>query len=70
MRETVDAVKQRIGAQNIRLITYHRPLGYKPNVRASVPGRTVGDVNLLNVDLSDWPLTPTPRFMYLWAPGY
>ena len=70
VRDTVSAVKQRIGVKNIRLVTYHRPVGYKPNVRASVPGRTHGDVNLLNVDLSDWPLTPSPRFMYLWAPGY
>ena len=70
MRETVDAVKKRVGVKKVRLVTYHRSLGYKPNIRASVPGRHDGDVNLLNVDLSDWPLTPTPRFMYLWAPGY
>ena len=70
LRPTIDAVKRRIGATSVRLVTYHRVLGYKPNVRASMPGPGDGDVNLFNVDLTGWPLTPTARFMYLWAPGY
>ena len=77
LRDTIDAVKERIGSKHVRLVAYHRPLGYRPNYYAQTPNH-VGptfqsvDVNLLNIDLSTWVerlLPTTPRFMYLWAPG-
>ncbi|MBU0717511.1 MAG: signal peptide peptidase SppA [Planctomycetes bacterium] len=70
MREVIAGLKQRIGRKNIRLVTYHRYLDYKPNYYAAAPRSPVGDVNLLNIDLSTRLTPPTPRFMYLWCPGY
>ena len=69
VRETIQAVKQRIGAKKTRLVTYRRPLAYRPNFYARAPYRPGGDVNLINIDLPDWLGAATPRFMYLWCPG-
>lgn len=69
MRETIRTVKQRVGAKKIRLVTYRRPLAYRPNFYAHAPYRPGGDVNLIHIDLPNWLGTATPRFMYLWCPG-
>jgi protease-4 len=68
IRDAIASVKQRAGVNKVRLVRYHRPLGYVANYHAAAPAAT-GDVNLFNIDLpSLWSLT-TPRFLYLWAPG-
>ncbi|UCE59502.1 MAG: signal peptide peptidase SppA [Phycisphaerales bacterium] len=69
LRETVDAVKERIGSTRIRLVAYKRPLGYRPNYYAKAPDVSNREVNLINVDLPAWLDRTTPRFMYLWHPG-
>ena len=69
MREAIDSTRARVGSKNIRLVTYHRPLGYRPNYYAEAP-RTGGDVNLLNIDLPSLVPPVTPQFLYLWSPGY
>jgi len=68
MREAIDATKKRAGLRSIRLVTYQRPLAYRPNYYAAAPGPTGGDVNLLKIESLPW-LTPAPRFLYLWSPG-
>ena len=68
IRETVEALKRRLGITNVRLVTYHRPSTYKPTYYARTPGLLTGDVNLINVDLPRYPPALTPRFMYLWSP--
>ncbi len=69
LRTALAAMKQQIGAERVRVVTYHRPLGWKPNIYASQPGGPP-QVNLINIDLpSTWTDT-APRFLYLWAPGW
>jgi protease IV len=69
LRTALAAIKHQIGAQRVRVVTYHRPLDWKPNIYASQPGGTP-QVNLINIDLpSSWTDT-APRFLYLWAPGW
>jgi protease-4 len=69
VRETIGAVKNRIGAKRIRLVTYKRPLAYRPNYYAQAPYPPDRSVNIINVDLPGWLDAGTPRFMYLWRPG-
>ena len=70
LRDTIRQLKTRIGAEKIRLVTYHRPADHKPNYYASAPRHAGVDVNLLKLDLSDWANLGTPGFMYLWQPGF
>jgi protease-4 len=69
VRQTVEAVKQRVDAKRICLVTYRRPLAYRPNYYAQAPLPPGGDLNVINVDLPAWLEANTPRFMYLWSPG-
>ncbi len=70
LRDAVAATKARAGIARTRVVTYHRPLGWKPNIYASSPaGGTVNNYSLLNVSVPERLLTPTPMFLYLWSPG-
>ena len=66
IREAVAAAKQRAQLDRVRVVSYHRPLGWKPNLYAAAPpaGPTI---NLLKVDWPAW-LRPAPQFLYLWTP--
>ncbi len=67
LRDALVDVKQKIGAKRVRVVTYKRPLGWKPNIYAQSPtGPT--QFNMINLDLrADW-LHPEPQFLYLWTP--
>lgn len=69
MRETVELMKERIGAKQIRLVTYRRAAEYKPNYYSRAPAARGGDINLVNVDVGDALQPRSPRFMYLWTAG-
>jgi protease-4 len=69
LRDAVADLKQKIDTKRVRVVTYHRPLGWKPNIYAQQPTRKPQQVNLVNIDLPEsWPY-PQPQFLYLWAPG-
>jgi protease-4 len=70
MRDTVHAVKLRVGARSIRLVAYQRPLDYRPNYYAAAPRFPTSDVDFfkLTVKMPFADLPPPPRFLYLWVP--
>ncbi|MHC5112074.1 MAG: signal peptide peptidase SppA [Planctomycetota bacterium] len=68
MRQTIDSLKEKIGVEKIQLVTYMRPLAFKPNYYAAAPGDG-SEFNVINVELGQLANYATPRFMYLWAPG-
>ncbi|MEK6674762.1 MAG: signal peptide peptidase SppA, partial [Planctomycetota bacterium] len=68
MRETVEATKRRIGADRIRLVTYHRPLDYRPNYYASAPPTTGGDINWIKLQAPSILPNDSPQFLFLWRP--
>jgi len=69
LRDAMAHVKEKISAKRLRIVIYQRPLGWKPNVYAQAPTDSP-QVNMINVDLpNSWP-SPTPQFLYLWAPGW
>jgi len=67
LRETVTSLKEKIGVKKARVVTYNRPLGWKPNIYAESPAGP-SQVNLINVSLPPTWLQPGPQFMYLWVP--
>jgi protease-4 len=69
LRNSIGAVKKRAGLKNVRLVTYNRPYGYRPNYYAMAPEAGRGDVNLINLDITALLDRTSPRFMYLWQPG-
>ena len=55
-----------LGDKPIVIVEYARSYQHRPNIYAQQPAQ----VNLLNVELPDWLDGSTPRFMYLWSPGW
>lgn len=68
LEDAVALAKELSGAKSIKVVRYHRPLGYVPNVYARTPDNAP-TVNLVNVNWPEWLNPDTPYFMYLWAPG-
>jgi len=68
LKDALADIKKQIGAKRVRVVSYQRPLGWRPNIYAAHPANSP-QVNLINVTLpADWP-HPEPQFLYLWAPG-
>lgn len=68
LREALASVKAKIGAKRVRVVIYHRPLGWKPNVYAEVPAQPP-QVNMVHIELPRDLVLPQARFLYLWTPG-
>jgi len=68
LRDTIAGLKEKVGAKRVKVVTYHRPMGWKPNVYAREPAGKP-QVNLVNINLpGNWPYGE-PQFLYLWVPG-
>lgn len=61
--------KEMAGVEKARVVIYHRPLSYKPNVYGSSMSDGGGVGALINVELPDWLSSNGAQFLYLWQPG-
>ncbi|MBI4580262.1 MAG: signal peptide peptidase SppA [Planctomycetes bacterium] len=68
LRDGLADVKKQIGSDRVRVVMYHRPLGWRPNVYAQSPP-AAPQVNMVNVQIPEELVLPQARFMYLWTPG-
>lgn len=68
LRESLQILRERAGLRAVRVVTYARPLGYRPNYYAMTPDRTTPTVNMVNLDVRGLFHETAPRFMYLWHP--
>ncbi len=67
-----EAVKQAKAAAKIgkvKVVMYHRPLGYRANMYSALGGGggPTMQVNMLNIDLGQMALLRRPSFLYLWT---
>ncbi len=67
LRDAIAGVKEKIVAKRVRVVTYQRPMGWKPNIYAEAPAGPP-QVNLLNIEIPGL-LHNQPQFLYLWSPG-
>lgn len=61
--------KQMAGVEKAKVVMYHRPYEYMPNLYSTEVkgGHEVG--MLINVELPDWLNGAGTQFLYLWQPG-
>jgi protease-4 len=71
LRDAIGEAKKLAGIKRARVVLYRRPYAWKPNMYAAAPnGGVVNNYSALQVNMGGSMLTPpTPRFLYLWAPG-
>ncbi|MFW6154208.1 MAG: signal peptide peptidase SppA [Planctomycetota bacterium] len=66
IHDIIDSIKERTdGDQRVKVVMYHRPLGYRGSVYAEPPA--LPQVNLINIEAPDLWEMMSPRFMYLWT---
>lgn len=66
LRETIGRAKQLAGVEAAKVIAYHRPYDYKPNVYATVPPAPPDARSLFS---SEALTLPSAEFLYIWKPG-
>ena len=66
MDDGIDLAKELCGRKRVKVVMYHRPLGYRATVYAATD-RPVPQVNLLNVSVPDLMSLTRPQFLYLWT---
>jgi len=69
LSDAVGAACERAGITEARVVRYHRPDAWRPNIYAGAPSDAPTTVNLVSLQLADWPAWCGPRFLYLWTPG-
>ncbi|MHC4665371.1 MAG: signal peptide peptidase SppA [Planctomycetota bacterium] len=67
--EAIAWAKDLAGVKRARVVIYHRPAGYKPNIYGSGMSKANVVGPLINVELPDWLTSNGVRFLYLWQPG-
>ena len=65
MNDAIDRAKALSGYKQVKVVIYHRPLGYRGSVYAGPPAPM--QVNLLNITAPDLAYLARPQFMYLWT---
>ena len=61
--------KKLASIKKARVVMYHRPAGYKPNIYSSATYDKASIGALVNLDLPDWLNSNGTHFLYLWQPG-
>lgn len=70
LEDAITAAKVSAGVRRVKIVMYHRPMGYRSNIYSRAqPTHPQSNVNLINVDLPDYLKLKQPTFLYLWAPG-
>ena len=66
--EAVAWAKQLAGVEKARVVIYHRPIGYKPNIYATASTNVEAGA-LVNIEIPEWLRAEGPQFLYLWQVG-
>jgi protease-4 len=66
MEDAVAVAKQQAGRKRVKVVMYHRPLGYRATVYSQA-GPPAPQVNLLNLNVTDLAFFSRPRLLYLWT---
>jgi protease-4 len=67
--DAIDWAKEMAGITKTKVVIYHRPIGYKPNVYSTAGGNLDNIQALINIQLPDWLISNGTQFLYLWQPG-
>lgn len=66
MNDAIAVAKARCGAARVKVVMYHRPLGYVANAY-SAAGGVQPQMNLINITAPDLLDMTRPQFLYLWT---
>jgi len=66
MDDAILLAKKSSGSARVKVVIYHRPLGYRANAYSAAPDMAP-QVNLLNVNLPNIIGLSQPQFLYLWT---
>jgi len=64
--DAITAMKQKLGLDRARIVSYYRPGGYRGTIYSAPSGDTGQVVNLININADSLELVPSAEFMYLW----
>jgi protease-4 len=69
LADAIAWAKKSAGVKKAKVVMYHRPSSYTPNVYSSTSSKVSGLEALVNIELPDWLTTGGAQFLYLWQPA-
>lgn len=66
LRSTIGRAKQLAGIESAKVVAYHRPYDYKPNVYATSPPAPTDPRSVFSTESLS---LPSVEFLYIWKPG-
>jgi protease-4 len=69
LSDGIEWAGEKAGIEKAKVVIYHRPTTYIPNVYGSASAGAEGFGPLINIDLPDWLAAGESQFLYLWQPG-
>ncbi len=66
--DAIKDMKKAIGIKEARVVTYHRPGGYKGSIYAAAASGSPSAINLINIDAGGIEMLSSPQFLYMWRP--
>lgn len=68
LEDAIELAKRRSGSKLVKVVMYHRPLGYRANAYSQAPSISAGtQVNLVNFSVAGLLDAAHPQFLYLWT---
>jgi len=66
--DAIALAKKACGARRVKVVMYHRPMGYRANVySASAVPAAGSQINLINISAAGLLASVQPQFLYLWT---
>ena len=69
LADAIKWAKESSGVKKAKVVMYHRPSAYTPNVYSSAMYKASGLEELINFGLPDWLTSGGTQFLYLWQPA-
>jgi protease-4 len=69
LADGIEWAKEMAGIEKAKVVIYHRPAAYTPNVYSSAMSNASGLDALINIELPDWLTSGGTQFLYLWQPA-
>lgn len=63
--DAIEWAREKANLKKVKVVIYHRPIDYKPNVYSSAMAET-GLKAMINFELPHWLRSEGPQFLYLW----
>ncbi|MGA7827742.1 MAG: signal peptide peptidase SppA [Geobacteraceae bacterium] len=66
--DAIHDMKKTLGIKEAKVVSYHRPDGYKGSIYSAAAPGSPSAINLININTGGLEMLSSPQFLYMWRP--